>query len=373
MRDKRPVDELSIEELERILAIRKREARQNRLRQMDGRRVASQTPSTEGRYPPLELDAPIEKVAPDLIPEAEGSTLPDQTPPSAPAPSPKRRPRRPPRAEGYSDEPMFEDDLDASLDEPEEETINWKVWWNRGLLMVEIAAVIGLVALFVGLFQSFQEISQRTASVQAEYEATARAAYVPPTATPMINIGAVVLPSGHTFQGGEAVFNLDEVPVQYRDQYAAYRSSDLITRPTPSAEAPIRVRIPRIGVDSAVVAGDDFEALKLGVGHHLYSANPGQIGNMVLSAHNDVYGEIFRYLDQLTPGDEIIVTTRSRDYTYVVEPQSTREGVKGHIVVQPTDVWVMGPNGTNKQVTLISCYPYRVDNKRIVVFASLRE
>ena len=32
MRDKRPVDELSIEELERILAIRKREARLARLR-----------------------------------------------------------------------------------------------------------------------------------------------------------------------------------------------------------------------------------------------------------------------------------------------------------------------------------------------------
>jgi sortase A len=34
MRDKRPVDELSIEELERILAIRKREQRQQRLERM---------------------------------------------------------------------------------------------------------------------------------------------------------------------------------------------------------------------------------------------------------------------------------------------------------------------------------------------------
>ena len=41
MRDKRPVDELSIEELERILAIKKREERQKRLSRMqrEGRMV----------------------------------------------------------------------------------------------------------------------------------------------------------------------------------------------------------------------------------------------------------------------------------------------------------------------------------------------
>jgi hypothetical protein len=40
MRDKRPVDELSIEELERILRIRKREARLGRLRNYEGRQVS---------------------------------------------------------------------------------------------------------------------------------------------------------------------------------------------------------------------------------------------------------------------------------------------------------------------------------------------
>jgi len=39
MRDKRPVDELSIEELERILAIRKRELRLERAERYAGRRV----------------------------------------------------------------------------------------------------------------------------------------------------------------------------------------------------------------------------------------------------------------------------------------------------------------------------------------------
>ena len=38
----------------------------------------------------------------------------------------------------------------------------------------------------------------------------------------------------------------------------------------------------------------------------------------------------------------------------------------------PTDVWVMGPTDFAR-VTLISCYPYRVNTRRIVVFGRLAE
>jgi sortase A len=83
---------------------------------------------------------------------------------------------------------------------------------------------------------------------------------------------------------------------------------------------------------------------------------------MVLSAHNDIYGEIFRELDKLKPNDTVIVSTATKDYTYMVREQR---------IVPPTEVSVLGPSN-DKQVTLISCYPYRVDNKRIVVFATLQ-
>lgn len=82
---------------------------------------------------------------------------------------------------------------------------------------------------------------------------------------------------------------------------------------------------------------------------------------MVLAGHNDVYGEIFRDLDQLAPGDEILVSSARQTYRYVV-----RETV----IVEPTEVWVMAPTDY-ASVTLISCYPYRVNTKRIVVFADL--
>jgi sortase A len=274
----------------------------------------------------------------------------------------------------YDGAPAFEDELDARLKPGSryESGRNWRVWWNRGLTVVEIAAVVGLIALFVGLLQGFDQLSRTTADLQAEAEATRRAQFVPPTATPMINVAAVVLPTGHTFVDNEAVFNLEEVPVQYRDQYAALAAQIPVNRPTPAPESPIRIRIPRINVDNAVVAGDDWEALKLGVGHQFGSANPGQRGNMVLSGHNDVFGEVFRYLDRLQPGDELIVSTRTRDYTYIVQPVEERGQERGYQLVRPTDTWVLGASGDVTQLTLVSCYPYRVNTRRIVVFATLR-
>ncbi len=111
-----------------------------------------------------------------------------------------------------------------------------------------------------------------------------------------------------------------------------------------------------------VVQGDNWDQLKKGVGQHVGSADPGQVGNVVFSAHDDVFGEIFRNLDHLMPGDQVLVFTAQQQYIYVVT---------GSQIVSPTQVEVMNPTA-EPTVTLISCYPYMVDNKRIVVFAKLQ-
>jgi len=134
------------------------------------------------------------------------------------------------------------------------------------------------------------------------------------------------------------------------------------SHPDPGPEQAIRIQIPAINVDAPIVQGDGWEQLKKGVGQNIGSANPGQPSNMILTAHNDVFGEIFRDLDLLKPGDQIIVHTAQRAYTYLVT---------GSEVVEPTRVEVMAPT-TQPVVTLISCYPYLVDNKRIVVKAQLQ-
>jgi len=111
-----------------------------------------------------------------------------------------------------------------------------------------------------------------------------------------------------------------------------------------------------------VVQGDGLEQLKKGVAQHLGTPDPGQPGNIVLSAHNDIFGQIFRRLDELAPGDEVQLHTASQVFVYVIT---------GAKVVEPTEVSVMAPTA-HPSLTLISCYPYLVDDQRIVVFADLK-
>ena len=133
--------------------------------------------------------------------------------------------------------------------------------------------------------------------------------------------------------------------------------------PTPGARQATRIIIPSIQIDAPIVQGDGWEQLRRGVGQHVGTASPGQKGNLVLSAHNDIFGEIFKDLDMLLPGDTVTINTMGEQFTYVINETE---------IVEPTAVYVMDTT-TAPTLTLISCYPYLIDNKRIVIFGELRE
>ena len=172
-----------------------------------------------------------------------------------------------------------------------------------------------------------------------------------------------MLPGGHTppINPGGAQPNYDEVPENLRPIIEQQFNPVIIPTPAPSQAR--RIRIPAIGVDALVVQGDGWEQLRQGVGQHIGTANPGQPGNIVLSAHNDIFGEIFRALDELNEGDEIILETLPQTFTYRVVRWD---------LVEPTDVKYLESNN-DAITTLISCYPYWEDTQRIVVLASLVE
>ena len=135
-----------------------------------------------------------------------------------------------------------------------------------------------------------------------------------PEPTPIITVA--VLPSGHRIVNGSAVpEEAGDIPEHLLPIINNYVPPPL---PTPGPEQARRIQIAKIGVDKPIVQGDDWEQLKKGVGQHPGSAIPGQLGNLVLSAHNDIFGEIFRHLDRLTAGDEFVVSTERAAYTYVI-------------------------------------------------------
>ena len=93
------------------------------------------------------------------------------------------------------------------------------------------------------------------------------------------------------------------------------------------------------------------------------SANAGERGNLYLAAHNDIFGEIFRYLEDLEPGDEYFIYAGEQKFRYVVKEKR---------IIDPTKVEVMGPT-TEPVATLQTCYPYLVDTHRLVVIGKLAQ
>ncbi len=121
-----------------------------------------------------------------------------------------------------------------------------------------------------------------------------------------------------------------------------------------------RIVIPRLGLDAIVVEladMEDNESLKEGPGHIPGTAYPGQVGNCVISGHRTTYGAPFRNINELQPGDDIVLRTAAGDFTYKVT--ETR-------IIEPTDLSVL-EQGTDRRVTLTACHPWYSASQRIIV------
>ena len=242
------------------------------------------------------------------------------------------------------------DTLEDTSDQPQVPVTMRRRVMDRILLAVEVLAVVGLVGVLISGFGVLRDLNQEVAS-----------ALIQETFTPTPLVMAVVLPSGHLPPDaqGNTRPNDAEIPAHLQPMVQSLAN---IPIPTAAPDQAIRIQIPAINIDAPIVQGDGWEQLKKGVGQNVASVNPGQTGNVILSAHNDVYGELFRFLDKLQPGDQVILYSQQRQYVYVVDRTA---------LVEPTAVEVMASTG-NPTVTLISCYPYLVDDQRIVVFARLQ-
>jgi len=319
MKDHRYVDELSLEELEEVLRVRRRDERMRRMQSKSPQSTAKQSavkpldPLREQSAPPVQPLDGARPVVRDAGPAARYSAFVE--------PGKPKRERRP---------------------------VKWRWIGDRLLLLVELLALLGFVLIVARMVTTVQGLNEESRVIQA-----------PPTPTAAPFIGVVVLPGGHTPPDAQGRSEPAPIPTHLQGLVAQITPLPV---PTPGPEHPRRIVIPVIDVDAPVVKGDDWESLKKGAGHHIGSANPGERGNCVISAHNDIYGSIFRDLPQMSIGDEILVHTQTQAYRYVVE--QTR-------IIEPEEVSVMAPT-SSPVLTLISCYPYGLNTHRIVVIAALQ-
>ncbi len=133
------------------------------------------------------------------------------------------------------------------------------------------------------------------------------------------------------------------------------------------------LRVPRFGPDFEVpiLDGDDPATLSRGVGRDTDSAQPGEIGNLVLSGHRVTHGEPFRDFLKLRAGDEVVVETRTHVYTYTLRQNGDQ------IRVPFTTSWPLWPvpdpdaagqEATEPVVTLVTCSElFHTDDRNVVV------
>ncbi len=167
--------------------------------------------------------------------------------------------------------------------------------------------------------------------------------------------------------------------------------------------------IPRLGDDYhfAIVQGTDDSSLEKGPGHYVDSQLPGQKGDFAVAGHRVGKGEPFLNLDQLKPGDAVVVETATEWYIYrvfgdvatgnlsvtgasapagatVTAPppaQALASGVVGREIVDPSDGKVVLPvpnnlgvnadQATGALMTMTTCTPKFSATQRMIVHAYL--
>lgn len=144
---------------------------------------------------------------------------------------------------------------------------------------------------------------------------------------------------------------------------------------------PDHIVIPSIGLDQPIVevsaqvqTVDGQQVLvwavaDYAVSHNDTSADPGQGGNVVLTGHDDWHGAVFRDLHTIQNGAEITVTTQDGiSHDYVVEQILYRQEMGVPLSERLKTGELIGPTD-DERLTLVTCWPYGIDDHRLIVIA----
>jgi sortase A len=123
-----------------------------------------------------------------------------------------------------------------------------------------------------------------------------------------------------------------------------------------------QITIPKLGASYVVVEGTDTTTLEKGPGHYPTTALPGLGQTVAIAGHRTTYLAPFRHINELKPGDRIMLTMPYGKFTYVVQYQK---------IVLPTALWVTRNVGYERLV-LSACNPLYSAAQRIIIFAKLQ-
>ena len=154
-------------------------------------------------------------------------------------------------------------------------------------------------------------------------------------------IGSVVYKKVETAKKQKAIIEIFENGISEGTTGESINLEDM------NGYTPIAImEIPSIKLSQALVEGISDEVLQYFLGHFPDSAKPGEKGNFSVAGHRvSDYTDAFINLYKVKEGDEVIVKTSDKKYTYVVEE---------NFIVEPDDISVL--EDTNEAtMTLVTC------------------
>lgn len=163
-----------------------------------------------------------------------------------------------------------------------------------------------------------------------------------------------------------SVARADEAPRSLREETAGHPLRLVI--PAIGVDAPIR----DVGLSSIVDSGDIFYQWQVphsyAVGWHHTSVPLGRPGNTVFNGHHNVYGEVFKELNELEVGDGILVYSDDTMHVYeVTQREILAERGQPEAVRRQNAAWIQPT--LDERITLVSCWPYSDNSHRVVVVA----
>jgi len=152
--------------------------------------------------------------------------------------------------------------------------------------------------------------------------------------------------------------------------------------PSPAQSPPTRIVAPAIGLDAPVVPIGWHQEKQNGqlvsiwdvashaAGWHKNSVYPGQLGNVVLSGHHNIDGEVFRHVVDLKPGDRVTLYAEGVPYVYVVTLRLIVPEKGVPLAQKRQNARWIGPT-RDARLTLVTCWPYTNNTHRVIVVAKL--
>jgi len=121
--------------------------------------------------------------------------------------------------------------------------------------------------------------------------------------------------------------------------------------------------IDKINVRLPIISGLNEINLKIGVSYLEGTARFGEFGNTVLAGHRGrTYGRLLNRLNEVGPGDDIIISTDNGDFLYEVFDV---------LIIQPNQIEALYSNKKEKVLSIVTCDPVRNPTRRLVVKAKL--